>query len=100
MAATHLHLGLAVGQATIDFAFASICTIAPVARGESFTEDNIWVKRPGTGEILADSYHEVLGKIATEDIGADELLCITQVFENADHPLCTSLLRAGGRIFW
>ena len=31
-------------------------------------KDNIWVKRPGTGEILAEHYNEVLGKTAKKDI--------------------------------
>ena len=38
-------------QVTIDFAFATVVTIAPVKKGEVFTKENIWVKRPGTGEI-------------------------------------------------
>lgn len=58
-------------QVTIDFAFATICTIQPVKAGEVFTKDNIWVKRPGKGGILAESYNNVLGKKALRDIPAD-----------------------------
>ncbi|EAZ82414.1 N-acetylneuraminate synthase family protein [Algoriphagus machipongonensis] len=58
-------------KVTIDFAFATICTIKPVQKGEKFTKDNIWVKRPGKGGILAEFYDEVLGKTATEDIAVD-----------------------------
>jgi N-acetylneuraminate synthase len=58
-------------QVTIDFAFATVCTIAPIAEGETFTAQNIWVKRPGTGEILAEKYPEVLGKSATKFIPVD-----------------------------
>ena len=36
-----------------------------------FTEKNIWVKRPGTGEILAEEYKNLLGKKATCDISED-----------------------------
>tara|TARA_R100001369_G_scaffold71215_5_gene99085 strand:+ start:470 stop:1513 length:1044 start_codon:yes stop_codon:yes gene_type:complete len=61
-------------QVTIDFAFATLCTIKPVKKGEIFTEDNIWVKRPGTGEILAEKFKDVIGKIATTDIDNDEQL--------------------------
>ena len=61
-------------QVTIDFAFATICTIKPIAEGELFTKENIWVKRPGTGDILADEYENVLGKIATRTIDNDEQL--------------------------
>ncbi len=58
-------------QVTIDFAFASVVSIAPVKAGECFTKDNIWVKRPGTGSILAVDYPKLLGKKAKCDIGAD-----------------------------
>ncbi len=61
-------------QVTIDFAFATVCTIAPVRKGEEFTKDNIWVKRPGTGGILAEFYEDVIGKVATRDISQDEHL--------------------------
>ncbi len=56
----------------IDFAYACVVTIRPVKQGESFTKDNIWVKRPGTGELKAVEFKNVLGKKATRDIPADE----------------------------
>ena len=43
-------------------------------KGEVFTKENIWVKRPGTGEILAKDYTKILGKKAVEDIAADTQL--------------------------
>lgn len=58
-------------QVTIDFAFASICTIQPVKKGEVFTEKNIWVKRPGKGGIHAEEYNRILGKIASRDLPFD-----------------------------
>ncbi len=58
-------------QVTIDFAFATVCTIAPIAEGEVFTKDNIWVKRPGTGTILAENFDDILGKRATRDLETD-----------------------------
>lgn len=58
-------------QVTIDFAFATVCTIQPIAKGEAFTKDNLWVKRPGTGEILAEQYDGLLGKTAATDLPAD-----------------------------
>ncbi|TDD75972.1 N-acetylneuraminate synthase family protein [Flavobacterium caseinilyticum] len=61
-------------QVTIDFAFATVCTIAPIKKGEVFTIENIWVKRPGTGEILAAHFNDVLGKVAMRDIDNDEQL--------------------------
>lgn len=58
-------------QVTIDFAFATVVTTKPIKEGEMFTKDNIWVKRPGTGEIKAESYEEIIGKVATKDIDID-----------------------------
>lgn len=61
-------------QVTIDFAFATVVTIKPVKAGETFTKENLWVKRPGTGEILAEKYEEILGKKAKTDIPDDTQL--------------------------
>jgi N-acetylneuraminate synthase len=61
-------------QVTIDFAFATVCTIASIKVGETLTKNNIWVKRPGTGKILAEHFENVLGKVATRDIDNDEQL--------------------------
>jgi sialic acid synthase SpsE len=58
-------------QVTMDFAFATVCSIFPIKKGETFTRDNIWVKRPGTGEILAEEFNAVLGKTATSNIARD-----------------------------
>jgi N-acetylneuraminate synthase len=61
-------------QVTIDFAFATVCTIDTIKKGEVLTKENIWVKRPGTGKILAVHFNEVLGKIASRQIENDEQL--------------------------
>lgn len=61
-------------QVTIDFAFATVCSIAPIKKGAIFTKENIWVKRPGTGKILAEHFNDLLGKKATRDIENDEQL--------------------------
>jgi N-acetylneuraminate synthase len=66
-------------QVTIDFAFATICTIKPINKGEQLTLDNIWVKRPGKGGILAESFPEVIGKIAASDIDFDVQLNWTDI---------------------
>lgn len=36
--------------------------------------ENIWVKRPGTGEILAEEFEQVLGKSAARDIKNNQQL--------------------------
>ncbi|MBI4118603.1 MAG: N-acetylneuraminate synthase family protein [Parcubacteria group bacterium] len=58
-------------QPTIDFAFASVVSIAPIKKGEKFTKKNIWVKRPGTGELKAVDYSKILGKRAARSIAKD-----------------------------
>jgi N-acetylneuraminate synthase len=47
-------------KVTIDFAFETVCTIKEIKKGEVFSKENIWVKRPGTGEILAENYDDIL----------------------------------------
>ncbi|MDP9699860.1 sialic acid synthase SpsE [Paenibacillus intestini] len=64
-------VALAEEQVTIDFAFATVVSIANIAAGQAFTSENVWVKRPGTGEIKAIDYENLIGKIAKVDIKAD-----------------------------
>ncbi len=55
-------------QPTIDFAYSCVVSIKDIKKGEHFSHDNIWVKRPGTGEIKAVDFENVIGKIAKRDI--------------------------------
>ena len=54
--------------ATIRFAYASVVAIQDIAKGEKFTLENIWVKRPGTGDYLAEDFDDILGKVAARPI--------------------------------
>ena len=56
---------------TIDFAFATVVTIAPIKKGQTLSKDNVWVKRPGTGKILAADFEKLLGKVALRDLPTD-----------------------------
>lgn len=58
-------------QVTIDFAFATVCSIRPIKQGEVLSMENIWVKRPGKGGILAEEFNRILGKTAQRDIAPD-----------------------------
>ncbi len=49
-------------QPTINFAYACVVTTKEIKKGDLLTEENIWVKRPGTGEIKAKDYRKILGK--------------------------------------
>jgi sialic acid synthase SpsE len=66
-------------QVTMNFAFATVVTIADVRAGDIFTKDNLWVKRPGTGAISAERYKELLGKKATRDLPMDTHLHMEDV---------------------
>ena len=59
---------------TIEFAFATVVAIKAIKKGDKFTKENLWVKRPGTGEILAEKYNEIIGKVAANDVQDDNHL--------------------------
>jgi len=61
-------------QVTINFAFATVVAIRTIAQGELFSEENIWVKRPGTGQIRAEHFKKILGRKAKRTIPFDEHL--------------------------
>jgi sialic acid synthase SpsE len=58
-------------QPTIDFAYACVVTTTEVLAGERFTAANIWVKRPGTGEIKARDYEQIIGRTAARLLPAN-----------------------------
>ncbi len=61
-------------QPTIDFAYACVVTTKDLKKGELFTEDNIWVKRPGTGEIKAVDYEKIINKKTKVNVKKDSQL--------------------------
>ncbi len=66
-------------QPTIDFAYASVVAIDNIGKGELLTERNLWVKRPGTGNIPAKDYEKVLGKRAKVKIEKNSQLRWDQI---------------------
>lgn len=61
-------------QVTIDFAYSTVVAIKDIDEGDVFTTENIWVKRPGIGEIKAGNYEQILGKRAGKKIINDQHL--------------------------
>jgi len=59
---------------TAKFAYSSVVSVKNIKKNDYFTRDNIWVKRPGTGEILAIEYNNVLGKKAFHNISINKQL--------------------------
>jgi N-acetylneuraminate synthase len=55
-------------QPTIDFAYACVVAIDDVSPGTPLTRDNVWVKRPGTGEIKARDFDRILGRRAAREL--------------------------------
>lgn len=74
---------LAEEQPVIDFAYATVVSIRPIAAGETFSRDNIWVKRPGTGPILSERFEEVIGRTASRDVPADVHVRVEDILDFA-----------------
>lgn len=64
---------------TIDFAYACVVSTQDISEGAVLTPENIWVKRPGTGEIKALHYLKILGKKVSRNIKADQQLRWTDI---------------------
>ena len=58
----------------INFARECVVAIKDIKAEDTLSIDNIWVKRPGNGEIPAKNLYKVLGKKVKVDIGYDEQL--------------------------
>jgi N-acetylneuraminate synthase len=66
-------------QVVIDFAYASVVSIKDIDPGETFSLENIWVKRPGTGELLTKDFENLLGKKSNTYIPKDTQLRKDQI---------------------
>tara|TARA_A100001015_G_C14943618_1_gene693617 strand:+ start:265 stop:1302 length:1038 start_codon:yes stop_codon:yes gene_type:complete len=53
---------------TSKFAFASVVSTRNIKKNETLNKNNVWVKRPGTGEIPARNLIKVIGKKAKFNI--------------------------------
>ena len=53
------------------FAYASVVSTKNILKGEKFTKNNIWVKRPGTGYFAASDLFKLFGKKAKRNIEKD-----------------------------
>lgn len=59
---------------TIKFAYSCVVAIRDIKKGEMFSENNIWTKRPNTGQIKAQHYHDIIGMRASTNIKKDSQL--------------------------
>ena len=61
-------------KSTAKFAYSCVVTIADIKKGEKFSGNNIWVKRPGIGQIKAEHFYDIINKNAKQDIKKDTQL--------------------------
>ena len=59
---------------TSKFAYASVVSISDIKKNELLTRENVWVKRPGTGEIRASQFKKIINKKAKFDINKNTQL--------------------------
>lgn len=61
-----------------SWAHRSIVAIKDIKKGDEFSNDNIWTKRPGTG-IPAREYENILGKKSNNNIKKNTLIKINDI---------------------
>ena len=66
-------------KVTSDFAFATVVAIKNIKKGEKFSYENLWVKRPGTGKIKASEFNKILNKKASRNIKKDTHLKLEDI---------------------
>lgn len=57
-----------------NFARGSVVADSDLKAGQVLAADNLWVRRPGTGEIPASDYFEILGKKVTTSVRRNQQL--------------------------
>lgn len=57
----------------IEIARKSIVALASISKGEIFTQENLTIKRPGTG-ISPMKWDDVIGRAASKDYSTDDLI--------------------------
>jgi len=55
-------------EKTANFAYSCVVSIKDIKKGENFSMKNIWVKRPGNGNIKSEFFDEIINKKAIKDI--------------------------------
>jgi sialic acid synthase SpsE len=55
-------------KVTIDFAFSSVVAIKDIKKGELFSKENTWVKRPSKGGVPAEKFNDIIGKKSKRNI--------------------------------
>lgn len=67
-------------QITRNFAFASVVSSKEIRKGDRFSKENLWVKRPGTGYFNSNQLLKLYGKISKKNIKANMQIKKSDVF--------------------
>ena len=59
-------------EITRKFAYSSIVAIKDIKKGEKLSKNNLWAKRPGTGDFIATEYFKIIEKKIKTSIKKDE----------------------------
>lgn len=66
-------------QITRNFAYSTVVTTSEIKKGDLFTRENVWVKRPGIGDWPAAKLDAVIGKRAINNLPSDYHLKLADV---------------------
>lgn len=58
-------------KVTMNFAFSSAVIIKDIKKGTRLTLENVWVKRPGIGQIKPKDFNKILGKKVKKNLKKD-----------------------------
>jgi N-acetylneuraminate synthase len=61
-----------VEEPVYRFARSSLVADRDIKKGEKFTKENLWARRPGNGEVAGFEVRDCLGKFAMRNIFKDE----------------------------
>lgn len=64
----------AAEESVYRFARSSVVADRDLAAGTVVTADDIWARRPGSGEIAGDEFFELIGMRLTRDVARNEML--------------------------
>jgi len=68
-------------EVTMAFAFSSVVSTRSIKKGEVFSLDNVWVKRPAGGDFSAKDLDSLLGQRAASDVPENTQISRKQVFQ-------------------
>jgi N-acetylneuraminate synthase len=67
---------------TMNFAFASVVAFKDISKGDYFTEDNLWVRRPSGGDYSAQDYESLIGKKSKNFIKKGSRICKEDLYKD------------------